>query len=131
MKGYMYILECSDQSFYVGSTNNLIVRFDQHQRGEGANHTKARLPVKLIYSEEFEKVSEAFRREKQIQGWSRAKKIALIEKNVKELKLLAQCQNSSHHKNNISASKDSEHSSTALTNHSSTALTNLDPKGGP
>lgn len=108
MKGYMYILECADQSYYVGSTKNLIVRFDQHQRGEGANHTKARLPVKLIYYEEFEKVSEAFRREKQIQRWSRAKKTALIEKNFKELKLLAQCQNSSHHKNYISDLNNSE-----------------------
>ncbi len=110
MKGYMYILECADETFYVGSTYDLIVRFDQHQRGEGSDYTKVRLPVKLIYYEEFEKVSEAFRREKQIKGWSRAKKVALINKNIKELKLLAQCQNYSHHKNKISASNYSEQS---------------------
>jgi len=74
MKGYMYILECVDQSFYVGSTYDLIMRCEQHQRGEGSNYTKERLPVKLIYYEEFDSVSEAFQREKQIQGWTRAKK---------------------------------------------------------
>ncbi len=68
MKGYMYILECVDQTFYVGSTNDLIKRLDQHQKGEGAHYTMKRLPVKLIYYEEFENVGEAFRREKQIQG---------------------------------------------------------------
>ena len=99
MKGYMYILECVDQSFYVGSTNELIFRFEQHQLGEGCNYTRERLPVKLVYYEEFESVKEAFEREKQVQRWSRRKKIALINKNVKELKLLAQCQNITHHKN--------------------------------
>ena len=109
----MYILECADQSYYVGSTYDLNVRVNQHQRGEGCNYTKVRLPVKLIYYEEFELVSEAFRREKQIQGWSRAKKDALIKKNVKELKLLAQCQNYSHYKNNISDSNNSEKSNSS------------------
>ncbi len=101
MKGTMYILECADQSFYVGSTYDLFMRLDQHQCGEGCNYTKERLPVKLIYYEEFETVGEAFRREKQIQGWSRAKKIALMKKNIKKLELLSQCQNTSHCKNLI------------------------------
>ena len=56
MKGYMYILECADQSFYIGSTIDLIKRFNQHQTGQGSNHTMKRLPVKLVYYEEFEKV---------------------------------------------------------------------------
>jgi putative endonuclease len=99
MKGYMYILECIDDSFYVGSTYDLIMRFDQHQKGEGSNYTKVRLPVKLIYYEEFNTVKEAFQREKQIQGWTKAKKIALMKKNIKKLELLAQCQNHSHYKN--------------------------------
>ena len=50
----------------------------QHQNGEGANHTKKRLPVKLVYCEEYERIDEAFYREKQVQGWSRKKKEALI-----------------------------------------------------
>ena len=74
----MYILECSDGSYYTGSTKYLDVRFLQHQNGEGANYTKTRLPVKLVYHEEFQRIDEAFYREKQVQGWSRKKKQALI-----------------------------------------------------
>ena len=74
----MYILECNDGSFYTGSTRNLEYRLEQHQRGEGANYTKKRLPVKLVYYEEYERIDEAFYREKQVQGWSRKKKLALI-----------------------------------------------------
>lgn len=50
----------------------------QHQNGEGANHTKKHSPLKLVYSEEFQRIDEAFYREKQVQGWSRKKKEALI-----------------------------------------------------
>ncbi|MDG1260536.1 MAG: GIY-YIG nuclease family protein [Flavobacteriales bacterium] len=78
IKGYMYILKCADESFYTGSTKNLDFRLRQHQAGEGANHTKKRLPVELVYFEEFMQIDFAFEREKQIQGWSRAKKKALI-----------------------------------------------------
>lgn len=89
MKGYMYILECNDGSYYTGSTNNLELRLEQHQNGEGANHTKKRLPVKLIYYEEFQRVDEAFYREKQVQGWSRNKKEALINGKLELLPKLA------------------------------------------
>jgi putative endonuclease len=78
IKGWMYILLCSDGSYYTGSTNNLIVRIGQHKAGSGANHTKKRLPVKLLYFEEYERIDLAFYREKQVQGWSRKKKEALI-----------------------------------------------------
>jgi len=78
MKGYMYILLCSNGSYYTGSTNNLELRLKQHQNGEGANHTKKYLPVTLVYYEEYQRVEDAFYREKQIQGWSRKKKEALI-----------------------------------------------------
>jgi putative endonuclease len=78
MKGFLYILECSDGSYYTGSTNDLDFRLKQHQMGEGANHTKKRLPVKLVYYEEFQRIDDAFNREKQLQGWSRSKKEALI-----------------------------------------------------
>ena len=78
MKGWMYILECSDGSFYTGSTNNLARRFQEHMSGEGANHTRKRLPVKLVYIEEYSRIDFAFYREKQVQGWSRKKKEALI-----------------------------------------------------
>jgi putative endonuclease len=85
MKGYMYILHCADGSYYTGSTKNLELRIFQHQCGEGANHTKKRLPVKLLYFEEFDRIDDAFYREKQIQGWSRKKKEALINGNIEKL----------------------------------------------
>lgn len=75
----MYILECSDCSFYTGSTQNIEARLEQHQQGQGSNFTSKNLPVKLVYFEEYERIDEAFSREKQIQGWSRAKKLALIQ----------------------------------------------------
>lgn len=78
MKGYMYILVCADGSYYTGSTVNLDTRIAQHQAGEGANHTRKHLPVKLVYYEEYPRIDLAFDREKQIQGWSRKKKEALI-----------------------------------------------------
>jgi putative endonuclease len=89
MKGYMYILECSDGSYYTGSTIDLEQRIIQHQNGEGANHTKKRLPIKLVYYEEYQRIDEAFYREKQIQGWSRKKKEALIKGNAELLPELA------------------------------------------
>jgi putative endonuclease len=97
--GWTYILKCSDESFYTGSTKNLVSRIIDHQRGQGANHTRYRLPVTLVYLERFERVQEAFYREKQIQGWSRKKKQALISGMTKELKNLARCLNESSHLN--------------------------------
>ena len=80
MKGYVYILECADGSFYTGATNDLEHRLEQHQNGKGAKFIKGRLPVKLVYCEEFENVKDAFRREKQIKRFSRNKKEELIKK---------------------------------------------------
>lgn len=78
-KGYMYILECSDGTYYTGSTKYLDLRIEQHQSGEGAKYTVKRLPIKLIYYEEYDRIDDAFYREKQVQGWSRKKKDALIK----------------------------------------------------
>ena len=75
----MYILLCGDNTYYVGSTWNLDARMEQHATGRGSEYTRRRLPVKLVYREEYERVDEAFRREKQVQGWSRAKRQALID----------------------------------------------------
>jgi putative endonuclease len=99
MKGYMYILLCSDGSYYTGSTTDLERRLAQHQAGEGANHTKKRLPVKLVYYEEYDRIDMAFYREKQVQGWSRKKKEALINGMPTELKKAAECMNETHFKN--------------------------------
>lgn len=96
MKGYFYILECSDGSYYTGSTKDIDKRIEEHQNGKGANHTKKRLPVNLIYLEEYLRIDTAFYREKQIQGWSRDKKEALIQGRLGDLNGLAECKNESH-----------------------------------
>jgi len=74
----MYILKCSNGAYYTGSTNNLEIRLEQHQKGEGAQFTRRNLPVELVYFEEFNRIDEVFYRKKQIQKWSRKKKKALI-----------------------------------------------------
>ncbi len=99
MKGYMYILECCDGSYYTGSTIHLDIRLAQHMMGEGAKYTKNRLPVKLLYYEEFERIDKAFYREKQVQKWNRKKKEALIIGQTEELKIAAECMNETHCKN--------------------------------
>ena len=78
MKGYTYILLCSNNKYYTGSTKDLERRIAQHQAGEGANFTRKNLPVELVYFEDFQRIDQAFYREKQIQGWSQKKKEALI-----------------------------------------------------
>jgi putative endonuclease len=86
---WMYILQCSDNSYYVGSTRNLDLRFSQHQSGKGSRYTSGRLPVQLVYYEEYDRVSDAFYREKQVQGWTRRKREALINGNPELLPSLA------------------------------------------
>ena len=96
---YMYILECSDGSYYTGSTWDLERRLWEHQNSLGAKHTAKRLPVKLVYCEECERVEDAYIREKQIQGWSRKKKQALMAGDTNMLHQLAECRNQSHSRN--------------------------------
>lgn len=73
------------------------MRLKQHQNGEAANHTKKRLPVQLIYFEEFDRIDKAFYREKQVQGWSRKKKQALVNGMTEALHELAKCLNETSH----------------------------------
>jgi putative endonuclease len=105
MKGYMYILLCTDGKYYTGSTNDLERRMEEHQRGEGANFTSKRLPVELLYYEEYPRIDEAFYREKQVQGWSRQKKEALMNGDESLLHQLAECKNETHYKAVVSHSK--------------------------
>ena len=88
-KGFMYILECADGSLYTGSTNDLERRLAEHKNGNGANYTKTKLPVELVYYEEYSRIDDAFYREKQVQGWSRKKKLALINGENNKLPELA------------------------------------------
>ena len=64
----MYILKCSNDLYYTGSTKNLKRRLKQHQSGHGANFTKKYLPIELVYFESFSRIDWAFYREKQVQG---------------------------------------------------------------
>ena len=96
LKGFVYILKCNNGQYYTGSTSNLERRLEQHKNGEGARFTKQHLPVELVYVEEFSRIDEAFYREKQIQGWSRKKKEALINSDFEELHKLSECKNDSH-----------------------------------
>lgn len=80
MPYFTYILECADQSFYVGSTNDLEKRLRQHNESKyGAHYTKIRRPVVLLYSEKFDTLKEARKRESEIKGWRREKKLNLIK----------------------------------------------------
>ncbi len=76
--GWLYILRCGDGSYYVGSTTNLDLRVAEHEAGLGGDYTRQRLPVKLVYSQHFQDYQQAFERERQVKGWSRAKKECLI-----------------------------------------------------
>ncbi len=100
--GFVYILECSDGTYYTGSTIDLELRITQHQNGIGANYTARRLPVKLLYFERFSTIAEAFYREKQVQGWSRKKKLALINNKMEDLPEFSRCLNDSHFKEKAS-----------------------------
>ena len=81
----MYILRCSNNTYYTGSTKDLERRIEEHQLGLGANYTRKHLPVKLVYFEEFERIDDAFYREKQVHNWSQKKKEALINNNIEKL----------------------------------------------
>jgi putative endonuclease len=94
VEAWLYILKCADGSYYTGSTNNLPLRVAQHQAGEGSAYTRSRLPVELVYSQEFPSEHEAFLRERQVKGWSRAKKEALIHGDFEALIRLSKARSS-------------------------------------
>ena len=78
---FVYILKCADKSLYVGCTNDLEKRLKQHNGSKsGAHYTKIRRPVVLQYSEVFPTLREARRREAEVKGWKREKKMQLITK---------------------------------------------------
>lgn len=80
MSHYVYIVECSDGSYYTGYTNNIKKRLAAHNTGKGAKYTKSRRPVRLIYQEAFEHKTDALKREYAIKQLSRSEKAALIRK---------------------------------------------------
>ena len=86
---YTYILQCANGQYYVGSTTDIEQRLREHQAGIGANFTRKHLPVKLVYVEDFASIELAFARERQLHGWSRAKKEALIKGELDSLRSLS------------------------------------------
>ena len=79
MPSWVYILRCADGSYYTGCTTNLDQRLGEHQAGETSGYTATRLPVELVYAEEFQAIHDAIDAERRVKGWSRAKKEALIK----------------------------------------------------
>ena len=90
MAFWVCIPQCADASYYVGHTDDLHVRVAQHQSGEFQGYTKSRRPVSLVYSESFATREDAFAAERQLKGWGRKKKEALIAGDWERLRLLAQ-----------------------------------------
>ncbi len=90
MTSFVYMLRCNDGKYYVGSTRgSLERRISEHDAGTYGGFTKSRRPVELVYSQEFDRITDAIAAERQFKGWSRAKKEALIGGDYERLKVLA------------------------------------------
>src|SRR5436305_12473025 len=88
---YGYMLRCADNSYYIGSAtgDDLQPRIDQHNCGAFPSYTFSRRPVTLVWSERFDRVTDGIAAERQIKGWSRAKKEALIKQDWIEISRLS------------------------------------------
>jgi predicted GIY-YIG superfamily endonuclease len=89
MTFHVYMLHCADGSFYVGQTEDLERRIAQHQLGSSGAYTKSRRPIRLVFAEAFAYRDEALARERQVKGWSRAKKQALVRDSQDAMSRLA------------------------------------------
>jgi putative endonuclease len=93
---YVYILQCADGHYYVGSTrNSLDKRVNEHNTGAYNGYTRSRCPVTLVFHERFENIVDAIAMERRLKGWGRAKKEALIRGDFEALKRLAVCRTQS------------------------------------
>lgn len=97
MPYYVYILETINKTFYTGITTNLMRRFAEHKRGKGGHYTSSNPPLRIRYAEEHPSRSLAAKREAQIKGWSRTKKLALLKGDKGILKAAARCRNKKIH----------------------------------
>ena len=98
-KAWIDILKCSDNRYYTGKSQALETRIEQHQQGTLKGYTFNRRPVVLMWSAGFLTYKEAIMCERQIKGWSRAKKEALIKGDIDSLRALAACRNKTHYRN--------------------------------
>ena len=86
MPAFVYILRCSDDKYYVGTTrDSLERRVNEHNSGLYGGFTKSRRPVELVFSQEFQRITDAIAAERQLKGWSRAKKEALMRGDFSSL----------------------------------------------
>ena len=87
---HVYMLRCADGSYYVGSARRgLERRLSEHNSGTFGGYTSKRLPVELVWSEHFLDITDAIAAERQIKGWSRSKKDALIRGDYEAIRILA------------------------------------------
>jgi putative endonuclease len=106
----VYILKCSDQSYYTGVTNDIERRLYEHNEGMNTtSYTFLKRPVQLVWQKSFQSKIEALEWEKKIKGWTRKKKEALIEAKFNLLHELAECKNESHFKNRKSCFDSAQH----------------------
>jgi len=91
MAAFVYILRCADRSYYVGCATgpDLTKRIAEHQSGTFAGYTSSRRPVELVWSQYFERITDAIAAERQIKGWSRAKKEALMRADWQSVQRLS------------------------------------------
>jgi putative endonuclease len=91
MSAFVYILLCADRSYYVGSAtgDDLTQRVAQHYSGFFGGYTSTRRPVQLVWSQHFDRITDAIAAERQLKGWSRAKKEALIRGDWSSVQRLA------------------------------------------
>ena len=92
MTFWTYMLHCADRTFYVGHTDNLEIRMAQHESGALRGYTSTRLPVTLVWSENFQTRIEAVEAERRLKGGSRAKKLALIRSDWAQISELSRGQ---------------------------------------
>ena len=92
MSFWVYILRCAGGSYYTGHTDDLAKRLAEHEAGQVAGYTATRLPVTLLFSQEFPAREEALAAEQQVKGWSRKKKQAMIQGDWSEVSRLAKGQ---------------------------------------
>ena len=94
MSFYVYILHCADGSYYVGHTDDLQTRIAAHKTGQIRGYTRSRRPVRLVFQDEFPSREEALLAERQLKGWSRRKKKALVKGDWDDLRRLSRAHGS-------------------------------------
>jgi len=99
---FVYLLECADGKYYVGVTNNLNKRIEEHREGYNEDsYTNEQLPLRLKYYLVFDNVFEAIKIEKELKNWSRAKKEAFFNRDWNKMHELSSCKNKTSHRNRL------------------------------